>query len=221
MQIWNIIGAVVIAYIFGAIPFGLIIVWIAKGQDIRSFGSGRTGGTNAMRAAGALAGLLTGLMDVVKGIGAVWIARMLVPGNAWIEVIAPIMAILGHNYSVFLLEKGKDEKLRFGGGAGGATCGGGAVGLWFPSVFIILPIGLAVWYGIGYASVTTMVIALLAAIIFAVRAALGLSPWAYVAYGLISEVILIWALRPNLIRLKNGTERLHGWRAHRQKNTPG
>ena len=218
MQIWNIVGVLVISYIFGAIPFGLIVVWIGTGQDVRSFGSGRTGGTNAMRAAGILAGVMTGVLDIVKGAGAIWIARALVPGNLWVEILAPIMAIMGHNYSVFLLERGKDERLRFGGGAGGATCVGGAFGLWPPIIFILLPLAFLIWYGIGYASVTTMAIALITTIIFAIRASLGLSPWIYVLYGILSEIILVWALRPNLIRLRNGTERVHGWRARRQKD---
>jgi glycerol-3-phosphate acyltransferase PlsY len=74
-----------------------------------------------------------------------------------------------------------------------------------------------IWWGIGYASVTTMSIALLAIIIFAYRAWLGLSPWAYVIYGGVALVLLIWSLRPNIQRLINGTERLHGWRAMRLK----
>jgi glycerol-3-phosphate acyltransferase PlsY len=57
-------------------------------------------------------------------------------------------------------------------------------------------------------------------IIFAVRAALGLSPWEYAVYGVLAEILLVLALRPNIQRLLNGTERLHGWRARRQKQAP-
>jgi len=60
-------------------------------------------------------------------------------------------------------------------------------------------------------------VGLMSTIIFAVRAALGLSPWEYAIYGLLAEVLLVWALRPNIKRLLNGTERLHGWRAKRQE----
>jgi glycerol-3-phosphate acyltransferase PlsY len=71
----------------------------------------------------------------------------------------------------------------------------------------------AIFYGIGYASVTTMSVSFLAGIIFAIRAALGLGPWAYVGYAILAELIVIWALRPNIKRLLKGDERLVGWRA--------
>jgi glycerol-3-phosphate acyltransferase PlsY len=84
-------------------------------------------------------------------------------------------------------------------------------------VLIILPLTFAVWYGIGYASIATMIIALLSIIIFTLRSSVGSSPIIYVLFGIISEVMLVWALRPNLTRLLNGTERLVGWRARRQR----
>jgi len=62
-----------------------------------------------------------------------------------------------------------------------------------------------------------MSIAVVATIIFIIRALSGASPWAYVLYGILAEVLLIIALRPNIIRLMNGTERLVGWRARRHK----
>jgi glycerol-3-phosphate acyltransferase PlsY len=83
---------------------------------------------------------------------------------------------------------------------------------------IILPLGAAIWYGIGYASITTISVGLLSIIIFSIRAITGASPWIYVLYGVLIEIVMLWALRPNLTRLRNGTERLHGWRARRQKN---
>ena len=62
-----------------------------------------------------------------------------------------------------------------------------------------------------------MGVALIATIIFLVRAVLGLSPWQYVLYGVLAEILLVLALRPNLKRLREGTERLHGWRVKFQK----
>jgi glycerol-3-phosphate acyltransferase PlsY len=93
---------------------------------------------------------------------------------------------------------------------------GGAVGLWPPSLLIILPLAAGIWYGVGYASLTTISIALIAIGIFAVRAYMGLSPWIYVLYGVVAELIVLWALRPNIKRLIGGTERLHGWRARKK-----
>ncbi|MDW8227816.1 MAG: hypothetical protein RMJ60_08465, partial [Anaerolineales bacterium] len=111
----------------------------------------------------------------------------------------------------------QNGKIRLAGGAGGAAAFGGTLGLWPPSVLILLPIGLLLWWGVGYASVTTMSIGLMSAFIFLIRAALGLSPWEYVFYGLASEVLLLWALRPNLRRLIEGTERRHGLPVYLEK----
>jgi acyl phosphate:glycerol-3-phosphate acyltransferase len=211
------VGVLLLSYLIGAIPFGFLFVWFIKRKDITQEGSGRTGGTNAMRAGGVAAGILTGLLDVIKGAATVWIVRRVMPGQPWMDVLAPIMAILGHNYSIFLIERGRDERLKLRGGAGGATCGGGVFGLWPGAAFILLPFAFLVWYGVGYASITTLAIGLLSILIFLYRSWMGLSPWQYIFYGIIAELILLWALRPNLIRLRNGTERLHGWRARRQK----
>jgi glycerol-3-phosphate acyltransferase PlsY len=197
------------SYIIGAIPFGLIIVKIMTGKDIRSVASGRTGGTNAMRAAGPIAGLFTAALDIFKAAGTVWLARALT-GNVWVETLAPLAAILGNNYSVFLIERGTDGRLHLRGGAGGAAAGGGTFGLWAPAGLILVPSALLVWYLTGYASITTLSVGLLAIIIMGVRAALGFGPWEYVLYGVVTEAMLIWALRPNIKRLMDGTERRHG-----------
>ncbi len=215
MFLLDVAGVLILAYLIGSIPFGLIVVWIVNGQDIRTIASGRTGGTNAMRAAGLGAGIATAILDGLKGAVAVWLARWFFPGAAWISVAAPIMAMMGHNYSIYLIERHENGRIHLGGGAGGAPCVGGAFGLWPPSLLIIVPLAAAIWYGVGYASVTTMSIALIAVVIFVVRASLGLSPWIYVVYGVVAECVVLWALRPNIKRLINGTERLHGWRARK------
>ena len=211
----------IVSYLLGSIPFGLLIVKLRTGKDIRQVESGRTGGTNAMRAAGCLAGGITTVLDVTKSTLCAWLAIVLLPDIYWIHVLAPIMAILGHNYSIFLIERDEKRGVRLRGGAGGAPSVGGAIGLWFPSLFIIAPLGFLIFYFIGYASVATMSVPILAILIFAVRAYLGLSPWQYMFYGVIAELILIWALRPNIRRLLKGEERLVGWRAKRRKAKTG
>ena len=211
------IGIIILAYLIGSIPFGMLVVKLTTAKDIRFVESGRTGGTNVMRAAGAWAGLVTGVLDVLKGAGAVWLAKWLVPGNhVWCEIVAPVAAILGHNYSIFLLEKNEQGKIRLRGGAGGAPCLGGAIGLWWPSGLIILPIGVAVWYFVGYASLTTLSFAVTTMVIFAVRAwriGYPAAPGEYVLYGFFALIVLAWALRPNIRRLVAGNERLVGLRA--------
>jgi glycerol-3-phosphate acyltransferase PlsY len=226
MQILIGAGIVLLAYIFGSIPFGLLIVKIKTGKDIRNVESGRTGGTNAMRAAGFGAGLLTALLDILKGAAAVWVAQFVDPQNHWLHVLAPIASIIGHNYSIFLIERDEKGKIvRLRGGAGGAPAVGGALGIWPPSLLIVLPIGALVFFTVGYASVTTLSVALFATIVFAVRAWQGSAPWVDVVYGVAALVLLIWALRPNIHKLISGNERvvkfsLHGWikaRGERQK----
>jgi glycerol-3-phosphate acyltransferase PlsY len=219
VSIFTVISIILVSYLIGSVPYGWLVVKIFSGKDVRQIESGRTGGTNAMRAAGVGAGILTAILDILKGAASVWLAKA-VTDNVWLHILAPLAVILGNNYSIFLAERDANGRLRLRGGAGGAACVGGSLGLWAPSVLIILPLGALVFFGIGYASVTTMSAALIATVIFAVRAQLGLSPWQYILYGILAELLLLWALRPNIRRLKEGTERLHGWRAkRRQKQT--
>jgi glycerol-3-phosphate acyltransferase PlsY len=216
MQILIGIGAMIIGYILGSIPFGLLIVKLKTGKDIRQVESGRTGGTNAVRAAGLGAGLLTAILDILKGAASVWVARWLVPHDTLFHVLAPLAAILGHNYSLFLMNRDADGKLRFHGGAGGAPALGGAMGLWpwmFPIVFAA---GALVWFTLGIASVTTMIIGLVVTIVFAIQISEGYQNPIYIWYGILAELLLLWALRPNIKKLFAGQERvvkfsLNGW----------
>src|ERR671924_11671 len=106
------IGVVILGYLLGSIPFGLLIVKLKTGKDVRTVESGRTGGTNVVRAAGLGAGLLTALLDVLKGAVSVWIAEAILPQNPLIHILAPLAAILGHNYSLFLIRRDENGKLR-------------------------------------------------------------------------------------------------------------
>lgn len=216
MQTLIEIGILILGYIVGSIPFGLLIVKFKTGKDIRQVESGRTGGTNAVRAAGFGAGLLTAILDILKGAGSVWIARTLTPDNQLMHVLAPVAAILGHNYSLFLISRDKDGKLRFHGGAGGAPALGGAMGLWFPMFPIVFTVGAVIWFTLGIASVTTMAIGLVVIVVFAVRAFLGTQSSIDILYGILAQFLLIWALRPNIKKLFQGKERvvkfsLNGW----------
>ncbi len=222
MQMLIGIGAVILGYILGSIPFGLLIVKMKTGKDIRTVESGRTGGTNAVRAAGLGAGLLTALCDVLKGAASVWIAQMLLPNNHVVHILAPLAAILGHNYSLFLIRRDADGRLRFHGGAGGAPALGGAMGLWLPIFPIVLAAGALIWFTLGIASLTTMAIGLVVTVVFALYAGQGLLEPVNIWYGVIAELFLIWALRPNIRKLLAGKERvvkfsLNGWlRARRE-----
>jgi glycerol-3-phosphate acyltransferase PlsY len=208
-QLPGYLAAAVFGYLVGAIPFGYLVVKLLKGKDIRTFGSGRTGGTNAIRAAGPIAGLLTGIGDVAKGAVAVWGAGWLgkqlnLEAPVLAQVFSGLMAVVGHNYSVFLSWKG---------GAGTGPNVGVAAGFWFPALFILLPLVPILLFATGYASVTSLTIAGLVPILFAIRALVAKAPWEFAVYGILAGSLVVWALRPNIARLKAGTERLVGPRA--------
>lgn len=205
-----------VGYLVGSIPFGLIIVKFKTGKDIRSVESGRTGGANAMRAGGLGAGILTAILDVLKGAVVVWIAQLLAPANYWSHILAPIGAILGHNYSLYLPEFDDNRRfVRLRGGAGAAPALGGAIGLWWPSLLIIVPIGALAFFILGYASLTTISVGLSTLVIFFVRHLLGLdASWINTIYGVVAVVLLVWALKPNIQKLMNGTERVVGMSLH-------
>ncbi|MDX9864196.1 MAG: glycerol-3-phosphate acyltransferase [Anaerolineaceae bacterium] len=216
----------IIGYLLGSIPFGLLWVKIFTGKDIREIASGRTGGTNAMRAGGFWVGFLTGMMDILKGFATYWVVMAFGITNPWVRVAAALMAIVGHNYSIFLLYRDENGKLKLRGGAGGATTLGGTLALWLPGGLMVFPLSILVFLFIGYASVTTMSIAFFSTLIFLIRVLVQApgAEWAYVIYGLAAGLLLIYALRPNIKRLREGNERVVGLRAARikkqQKKTP-
>jgi len=213
----NIVLALLLAYLVGSIPSGLIIVRVANGKDVRQVGSGRTGGTNAMRAAGWFAGVLTASLDVLKGVASGWLAGLFVPGTEWIKVAAALLAVIGHNYSLFLMKKDANGRLCLQGGAGGATALGGAIALWAPSWHYLLPLGVLIYLFIGYASLTTIGMGFFSIVIFGYRWLSGQGHWIDIAYGIFVLGLILWALRPNLERLKQGTERVVGLRAYFKK----
>jgi glycerol-3-phosphate acyltransferase PlsY len=214
------VGLTVMGYLMGSFPSGMLVVRLTTGRDIRTVGSGRTGGTNAMRAGGSLVGLATGILDVLKSLLAVEISRLILPGYFWLDILVGLAAVIGHNYSIFSVDW---KETRFGkipifhGGAGGAPTMGAAAAFWFPSILIVLPVGLLVFLLVGYASITTLVGGLTVIIIFSIRAALGYSSKWYIVFGVVTLGLMIWSLRPNIDRLIHGTERVVGLRALLQK----
>jgi len=192
--------AAVAGYLLGAVPVGYLVVWLFKREDVRQHGSGRTGGTNVYRAAGIGAAILTGAGDVLKGMLAVLLARWIV-GTMAAEVVAGLAAVIGHNWSVFL---------GWRGGAGTGT-NLGVVAAFSPLVALALGIILFLTIRfLRYASVASIVVAGLVPVAFLILA-LIYPPFshygAYALYGLLSAAVVVFALRPNIARLRNGTER--------------
>lgn len=105
-------------YLLGAVPTGVLICRAMRAPDPRQGGSGHTGGLNVGRSAGVWAGVLTAVVDTILGMGAVAGAGLLT-GNPWAAAAAGVMAVAGHNWSVFL---------RFDGGIGLSTLFGALLG---------------------------------------------------------------------------------------------
>jgi glycerol-3-phosphate acyltransferase PlsY len=196
----RLLAAGVLAYLIGSIPMGYLVIYAMKRQDIRKQGSGRTGGTNALRAGGRWAGIATGAGDILKGFLAILVARWVMgasPNLIWGEILAGVGAVIGHNASIYL---------GFKGGAGTGPNIGVCIALWpISAIWLIplLPFGLNV---IRYASLTSIMIALVIPVSLAIRAALGQGPWLHIIYAVVAAIAVFWALRPNLKRLANGTE---------------
>jgi acyl phosphate:glycerol-3-phosphate acyltransferase len=200
-------------YVLGSIPFGWLYVKAKTGKDIRTIGSGRMGGTNSYRAAGLLIGILTALSDFLKGAVSVWVARWLFGATAdpswlpWILTVGGVMAVMGHNWSIFL---------KFKGGAGTGPNVGWATAVWLPIFPILFFVGLGLMLTVGMASVASMVVAILIPVVFGIRYLMGIDPTpAYFLGGLVTTAAVAWALRPNFQRIKAGNERIVGPRAKR------
>ncbi|MEO6392472.1 MAG: glycerol-3-phosphate 1-O-acyltransferase PlsY [Pyrinomonadaceae bacterium] len=124
------------AYLLGSIPFGYLIVRFTQKADVRETGSGGTGATNVTRRAGRAAGVITLMLDALKGAAAVWLADWLLgsasPGGGWIAA-AGVAAILGHCFPVWL---------GFRGGKGVAT----AIGVFAVLALVPLQLALGVFF---------------------------------------------------------------------------
>jgi acyl phosphate:glycerol-3-phosphate acyltransferase len=191
------VGVFIVCYLIGSIPMGLVLTRITTGRDIRQVGSGRTGATNVLRGAGPWIALLTILGDALKGFLAVLVARVALKTNA-AEAIAGLLAVIGHNYSVFI---------KFRGGAGTVATVGGAMSIWPWSAAILVLVGTGVIAATRYASLGSIAIALVVPILMALRVWQAGEPWIYLLFGLGTSILTLWALRPNIRRLLEGCER--------------
>ena len=108
------------SFLLGAVPFGLIIGKLAKGIDIRQYGSGNIGTTNVIRIFGPVWGSIVFVLDVLKGFVPTYIALKLNLSSDWFVVLAGALAVFGHTFSPFL---------KFKGGKGVATSLGLIIGL--------------------------------------------------------------------------------------------
>jgi acyl phosphate:glycerol-3-phosphate acyltransferase len=97
---------VIAAYLLGAIPFGFLLVKLTRGKDVRASGSGNIGATNVLRTSGKGLGVATLILDILKGLAAVWLAAWLTNDSPLWTSAAALAVMAGHSYSVFLGFKG-------------------------------------------------------------------------------------------------------------------
>ena len=189
----------VAAYLIGTLPTGYVLTRFLAGVDLRSVGSGGTGATNAQRALGTKWGIIVAIVDVLKGVAAIVLARVAGVDDAWVAASGAAV-IAGHCWPVWL---------RFRGGKGVATGAGAALALSLWSVALIpvmvIPIALT-----RYVSLGSVLAALATPVMMAILAAADVVPWSYVGFGVVAAAIIVFRDRANIDRLIHGTERKLG-----------
>lgn len=192
----RLIFAALGGYLIGSIPIGFLAVGVVTERDVREEGSGRTGGTNAYRAGGFLGGFLTVVGDFLKGICAVVFGALVLP-NIWAPVLSGLGGVLGHNASIFLA---------FRGGAGTIANMGAVTAFWPPALLLIAPLFVLGMFVIRIASLTSLLLNSVVVVLFIVLVVLFGYPWPLIAYAVGALLLTLYALRPNIERLRKGTE---------------
>ncbi|RYD91996.1 MAG: glycerol-3-phosphate 1-O-acyltransferase [Sphingomonadales bacterium] len=182
-------AAIILGYLLGSIPFGVLLTRLGGAGDLRTIGSGNIGATNVLRTGRKGLAAATLLLDLAKGAAAVFLAGYVAPGG---EVLGAIGAFLGHCYPVWL---------RFKGGKGVATLMGIVVALYWPSGVVYA----VVWLGMLAAMRVSSLAGMTAAISAPVSAAyFGQINFVLPLLGM--ALIVMWKHRENIDRLLSGTE---------------
>jgi glycerol-3-phosphate acyltransferase PlsY len=188
--------AVLAAYLIGGIPFGLIIVKLMRGADVREEGSGNIGATNVMRTTGPLAGVLTLVLDAAKAWLAVWLADRLTGGSELWMSLAALAVLLGHAFSVWI---------KFQGGKAVASFAGAFAYLTPVPLLAVLLLFVFVVAWTRYLSLGSVV----AAGLFPVACWMILHPgWPVLLSALGAAVLIVERHRANIVRIRAGEERV-------------
>ena len=192
-----------IGYGIGSISTGYLVGRIYRNVDLREVGSGSTGATNTFRTLGRGAGLLVALLDIVKGIVAVWIAHELEPQGGdyqrLAESLAAIGAVAGHCWPLIL---------RGRGGRGVATGFGALLFVATPawaSAVAAFAISLALTRMVSLSSLMAVVGALVGYLLFSATGWLSFSWWT-LAFILVAGAIVYVRHVPNIQRIARGVE---------------
>jgi glycerol-3-phosphate acyltransferase PlsY len=226
---WLLVAVAVIGYVFGGIPFGLLIGRIFGHKDVREVGSGKIGMTNVMRAAGKKAAAISLLLDMGKAAAAVLAAGAIFGTSAAVssgatgwahtaQALAAVTAICGHNWSVFL---------RFRGGRGVATFIGGLLAIYWPAAVVGGGLMLIIGFSTRYMSLGSIIGAVSAFImtmafsILEVDFILPSPPFEFVVYTMVCAIFIYAMHRDNIMRLVSGTERKIGEEAKAEASSTG
>lgn len=193
--------ALTCAYLLGTLPTGYLLTRYVAGVDLRTIGSGGTGATNAQRALGTRWGVIVLVVDLLKGVAAILLARWL-NASDFLVALTGVLVVVGHCWPVWL---------RFHGGKGVATGAGAALAL-SPWAFILVPVMIVPIAATRYVSLGSVLAAMAAPVLFAILAMAGVAPWSNVLFGLLAGAIIVYRHRTNIDRLRAGTERKLGRR---------
>ncbi len=222
MIIAKFAAVIIMGYLLGSIPFGLLIGRRSAKVDVRQYGSGKTGATNVLRAAGKKAAALVVILDVSKGVLAVLFAGLIIRGDSLVvgefglgmlvaQVLAASAAIIGHIFPVFLKFKGGRGVAPFFGGLI-ALCPAAAI---FGGEVLIIGAGLTKFASLGSIAGVIGTYAVLVPLTI-----MSGFPIEYLAYALIGTIIVIVMHRDNIVRLVKGKERKLGQKAETEDLPP-
>jgi glycerol-3-phosphate acyltransferase PlsY len=178
-----------LGYLLGSIPFGLVLTRLTGAGDLRQIGSGNIGATNVLRTGRKGLAAATLLLDLLKGAAAVGIGAALVDGGG---PMAGAMAFIGHCYPVWL---------RFAGGKGVATMMGVITALHWPAGIVFAAVWLGALFGTKWSSVGGMSAAVSAPVAMWAFGRIDLVP-----VSLALALIVLWRHRANIARLMKGEE---------------
>ena len=185
----EMIFALVLGYLLGSIPFGLVVTRIAGKGDVRAIGSGNIGATNVLRTGSKALAALTLVLDCLKATAAIVVSQLLF--GAETGAFAASGALIGHLYPAWL---------GFRGGKGVATLLGILIALLWPAALLYAAIWIFLLLTLRISSLAGITAALTAPIV-----AYGLHS-SYVPLLLGFALLVVWKHRENIIRLRKGTE---------------
>jgi acyl phosphate:glycerol-3-phosphate acyltransferase len=190
---------VLIAYLAGSIPMGVVVARVSGGTDPRTVGSGRTGGTNALRALGRGRAAIVVAGDLLKGALPVLLARYVTGGDPIVEVLCGVAAVAGAIWSVFA---------GFRSGRGVGTGVGTMLVIQPVALLLATPVFVVVILLTRYVSLGSLIgsAAMLPAMLLVLLVVPG-TPFQYVIYAAIGAALIWLAHADNIDRLLHGKER--------------